>query len=85
MKIKMLFSTVLIACFVAVGCSDDSNPAAPTGPTPDLPTIFSMASVKIQGSSTMRTLRSWKFSSEIKASSRAKISSVFFLKHLEFP
>ena len=78
MKIKILFSTVLIACFVAVGCSGDSNPAAPTGPTPDLPTIFSMASVKIQGSSTMRTLRSWKFSSEIKASSRAKIYSGLF-------
>ncbi len=78
MKIKMLFSTVLIACFVAVECSGDSNPAAPTEPTPDPPTTFSMASIKIQCSSTMRALRSSKFSSEIKASSRAKISSGFF-------
>ena len=47
MNIKMLLSTVLIACFVAVGCSSDSNPTAP-GLTQDPPPTFSMASVKVQ-------------------------------------
>lgn len=75
MNTKMLLSAVLIACFVAVGCSNDSNPAAPTGPTQDAPPTFSMASIKVQCSSTMRALRSSKFSSEIKVSSSAKISS----------
>ena len=47
MKIKMLLLTVLIACFVALGCSSDSNPAAPE-PTQDPPPTFSMASIKVQ-------------------------------------
>ncbi len=48
MNIRKLFSTVLIVCFVAVGCSGDSNPTAPTGPAQDPPPSFSMASVKVQ-------------------------------------
>jgi hypothetical protein len=41
MNIKMLFSAVLIAYFVALGCSN------PAGPNEEPPT-FSMASIKVQ-------------------------------------
>lgn len=48
MKTKMLFSTLIMASFVAVGCGGgDSNPVAPA-PMQDPPPNFSTASVRVQ-------------------------------------
>ena len=48
MKIKTLFSTILMVCFVALGCSSEDNSTAPTGPTQDPPPVFNMASINLQ-------------------------------------
>ena len=48
MKINTLLSTILMVCFVALGCSSDNNSVAPTGPIQDPPPAFNMASVNLQ-------------------------------------
>ncbi len=47
MSIKTFFSSALIACFVAIGCSGSSNDNNPVAPTQEPPPTFSVASIKV--------------------------------------